>query len=96
MLIRLVRMTFRPETVPEFLEIFRESQPRIRAFPGCRHVELLRDLDQPHVYVTHSHWDDGAALDAYRQSELFRGTWAKTRLLFSERPVAYSLGAVEG
>lgn len=94
MLIRLVRMTFCPDGVPDFLQIFRESQPLIRAFPGCRHVELLRDLGEPNVYVTHSHWDDAAALDRYRQSELFRTTWAKTRLLFAERPTAYSLGAV--
>ena len=95
MLIRLVRLTFRPDAVPEFLQIFRESQPRIQAFPGCQRVELLRDLHQPNVYVTHSHWDDAAALETYRQSELFRTTWAKTKVLFADRPVAYSLAAAD-
>lgn len=64
MLIRIVRMTFRPEAVAEFGEIFNASKQHIRAFAGCRRLELLRDLDQPHVFCTYSHWDSPEALEA--------------------------------
>jgi quinol monooxygenase YgiN len=95
MLIRIVRMTFRPEAVGEFEAIFNDSKARIRAFPGCLHLELLRDLDQPHVFCTYSHWDGPGALEAYRQSELFKSTWAKTKALFAEKAVAFSVERVE-
>lgn len=90
MLIRIVRMTFRPEKVDEFLEIFAQSKQQIRAMPGCRHLELLRDYDAPNIFITHSHWDNDTALNHYRDSELFSATWAKTKVLFAEKPFAFS------
>ncbi|MDH6056379.1 putative quinol monooxygenase [Umezakia ovalisporum] len=95
MLIRIVRMTFRPEAVADFQAIFNASKAQIRAFPGCRRLELLRDLDQPHVFCTYSHWDGPEALEAYRQSELFESTWAKTKALFAAKAVAFSVERVE-
>lgn len=95
MLIRIVRMTFRPEAVEDFEAIFDASKALIRAFPGCHRLELLRDLDRPHVFCTYSHWDGPEALETYRQSELFKTTWAKTRVLFAEKAVAFSVERVE-
>lgn len=95
MLIRIVRMTFQEEKVGDFLTIFNNSKRKIRAFPGCRHLELLRDLDQPNIYLTYSHWDGPEALEAYRQSELFKSTWAVTKVLFGEKAVAFSVGQEE-
>ena len=91
MLIRIVRMTFEADQVATFLEIFNASQPKIRAMAGCQYVELWRDLDQPHVFVTHSHWDDVASLDAYRNSVFFKAVWAKTKMLFADKPLAFSV-----
>lgn len=90
MLIRIVRMTFEAQKTNDFLEIFSASKAKIRAMPGCQHVELLRDLDQPHVFVTHSHWDNADALNAYRNSVFFKETWAKTKALFADKPLAFS------
>ncbi|AXE20893.1 antibiotic biosynthesis monooxygenase [Runella rosea] len=90
MLIRIVRMTFQPEKVDDFLDIFDRSKHKIRAMPGCRHLELLSDYDHPNVFITNSHWDDATALNNYRNSELFKDTWAKTKVLFSEKPLAFS------
>ncbi|GAB2779267.1 hypothetical protein GCM10027275_23510 [Rhabdobacter roseus] len=95
MLIRLVRMTFRPDEVPTFRAIFDESKQKIRAQPGCTYLELWQDMQQSHVFVTHSHWVSEAALEQYRQSELFRGTWARTKVLFAEKPVAFSAQVVD-
>ncbi|MGA0557774.1 putative quinol monooxygenase [Larkinella sp. VNQ87] len=95
MLIRVVRMTFQEGKTGDFLAIFERSKRQIRAFPGCCHLELLRDRDQPAVFVTYSHWESPEALEQYRQSELFRTTWADTKVLFAERPAAFSLESLE-
>ncbi|QSE96112.1 putative quinol monooxygenase [Fulvivirga lutea] len=90
MLIRVVRMTFEQKNVDDFLAVFNESKDRIRNFPGCQHLELLKDYNQPNIFSTYSIWDDETALDAYRHSELFEGVWAKTKALFSDKPMAFS------
>ncbi len=90
MLIRLVRMTFRPDTVEAFLETFDDSAPAIRQAPGCHHLELWRDADTPHVCTTYSHWTTADALDRYRQSDLFQSTWEDVKPLFADRPEAHS------
>ncbi len=94
MIKRIVKMTFQPEQVAVFLDIFETSKNRIRQFPGCQHVELLRWSDASNVFFTFSLWDNNAALEEYRQSELFRSTWSKTKVLFSEKPAAWSLELV--
>ena len=95
MLIRFVRMTFQEDRLTDFLAIFEASKAQIRAFPGCHHLELLRDLDQPNVRMTHSRWESPDTLEAYRQSDLFRTTWAATKVLFADKPLAFSTETVE-
>lgn len=83
-------MTFRAEAVEQFLEIFENSKDKIRAFPGCNHLQLLNDANAPHVYSTYSIWDGEEDLNAYRHSELFGQVWPETKRLFAEPPVAHS------
>lgn len=90
MLLRTVRMTFRPDRLGDFLVMFDDVRPRIAAAPGCRHLELWQDARFPNVLTTFSRWDDAEALDAYRHSDLFRETWARTTPLFAAAPVAHS------
>ena len=94
MLIRIVRMTFAPDSVDAFLNQFDESAPRIRAFPGCQHLELWRDQDTPAAFSTHSHWEDEEALEQYRNSDLFQSTWATVKPLFAARPEAHSYSVI--
>jgi quinol monooxygenase YgiN len=91
MLIRIVRMTFKAEYIKDFEQIFDDSKAKIRAMNGCNRLELLRDLETTNVFMTYSYWDNATALENYRQSELFRSTWAKTKILFAEKPLAYSV-----
>ena len=91
MIIRIVKMTFKPELVPVFLNIFEESAEKIRAFPGCLRLELLENADNPAVLFTYSYWNDAGDLEAYRHSDLFNATWAKTKVLFDAKPEAWSL-----
>jgi len=91
MVIRIVRMHFTDSGIPEFLRIFDESQVAIRNFPGCTHLELLKDAKDPRCYVTLSHWADDESLEQYRQSDLFGGVWVRVKPLFSGRTEAFSL-----
>lgn len=90
MLVRIVRMTFREDQLPAFHVIFDGSKRAIRQFPGNHHLELLGDPAHPNVRMTYSLWESADALEAYRESELFRTTWAATKALFAERAVAFS------
>lgn len=90
MLVRIVRMTFQDDKLPDFQSVFDASKHQIRAFPGNCHLELLRDPGHPNVRMTYSLWESAEALETYRRSELFRTTWAATKALFAERAVAFS------
>ncbi|SDK61905.1 Quinol monooxygenase YgiN [Catalinimonas alkaloidigena] len=94
MVIRIVRLVFREDSVEEFLRIFQRTSPHIRHFEGCQHLELLHDCTHPHVYYTYSYWESEAALEQYRHSPLFKQTWAETRQLFGGRPSAHSVQRV--
>ena len=91
MIIRIVRMSFQPEKVNEFIEVFNASCEHIRAFEGNMHLELLCDVQHPNVYFTYSYWESETHLNKYRFSELFKQTWAKTKPLFNEAATAWSL-----
>ena len=90
MLLRTVRMTFAPNQLDAFLALFAEARPKIQAMSGCHHLELWRDARFPNVLTTFSQWTDADALDAYRTSDLFKTTWARTTPLFAAAPVAHS------
>lgn len=84
-------MSFRPEKVEDFVAIFRENWKSIKGFEGCSHVELLQDQSTPNVFFTYSLWKSQQHLDAYRNSELFARVWGGTKLLFNDRPQAWSV-----
>ncbi len=91
MIIRIVRMHFTEAGVEEFLEIFNQNKTSIRNFPGCLHLQLLKDVEDPNTYTTLSHWQDEVDLEKYRKSELFGSVWGRVKTLFSERTQAFSL-----
>lgn len=90
MITRIVKMEFSPEKTDVFLNVFSENEHRIASFPGCRKVELLRDVDTPNVFFTYSHWEKAEDLEAYRHSEVFHDVWSKTKILFQAAPQAWS------
>lgn len=95
MINRIVRMTFDKGRVNEFLEVFNHSKDQIASFPGCHGLKLLQDIAEPNVYYTFSLWLNDASLQQYRKSELFKSTWAKTRILFDAKPHAWSTTVVD-
>jgi len=89
-LTRVVRLTFMPDRVNEFLEIFRDSAALIRSSEGCLGVRLMRDSENHNVFFTISVWESEDHLGRYRDSALFRETWARTKVLFAAPPLAHS------
>jgi len=51
---------------------------------------MLQDLNQKNVFFTYSWWNSEGDLNAYRNSDLFKGVWVKTKLLFNDKPLAWS------
>lgn len=91
MINRIVRLSFDAEKIDEFLKVFNESKDKIIACEGCEGLSLLRDSGNKNVFFTYSFWRDEHCLNKYRFSELFKSTWAKTKILFNDKPQAWSL-----
>lgn len=91
MLIRIVKLTFEPVKVNDFILAFEARKELIGNFEGCSGVDLLRDIQNPNIFFTYSRWESTAALEKYRQSELFNSTWEEVKKWFSDKPEAWSL-----
>jgi heme oxygenase (mycobilin-producing) len=91
MLIRIVRLHFKPGHVDEFLTIFAAHRVKIATFPGCTHMELLKDVADPNCFTTLSHWNGPDDLEKYRNSDVFNTVWTKVKPLFEKKAEAFSL-----
>jgi heme-degrading monooxygenase HmoA len=91
MIVRFVKMEFQEDKVDEFKRIFNSSCDKIRSFKGVQSLELLQGSDNKSVFFTRSVWDTTESLENYRHSELFKSTWSKTKVLFKEKPEAWTL-----
>jgi len=95
MIIRLVKMTFRPEESKRFLSLYKRVHPKILEVPGCHSVELLHEIMEEHAYTTYSLWENHDALDAYRQSDFFKATWREVRQMLRTKALAISYKKVD-
>ncbi|GAA4326234.1 antibiotic biosynthesis monooxygenase [Pontixanthobacter gangjinensis] len=94
MFVRIVKMGFQPDKIDEFLANFEENKAKIRGFEGCEFLELYRGKDNTNQFFTYSYWKDEAALENYRDSELFKKVWENTKVFFNEKPEAWSVDKV--
>lgn len=84
-------MVFQEDKISDFLNIFKNSKPKIIKPEGCQFVELRVNSSNSTEFFTISHWDDERYLEMYRNSDLFKNTWTETKKLFSEKPQAWTL-----
>lgn len=91
MFVRIVKMGFQPENVDSFLTDFEMVKSKVRGFKGCLFLELYRDKNNTNQFFTYSYWENEAALEAYRNSELFKGVWENTKQYFNQKPEAWSV-----
>ena len=94
MFVRIVKMSFKPDKIEEFLNNFEESKSKIRNFKGCSLLELYRDKNNPNIFFSYSYWESEIHLEAYRNSDLFKGVWNKTKTMFNDKPQAWSVDTV--
>lgn len=94
MITRIVKMTFAEDHISTFLQNFHLNKDLIRNFDGCHHLELWQDIRESNVFWTYSIWESENHLNAYRESDLFKDVWSKTKILFAKKPEAWSLNAV--
>lgn len=90
MIVRIVKLTFREDKIETFKQVLEDSKEKIRAFPGVLHLQMLQSADNPCIFFTYSYWENSDALENYRQSELFKNTWTKTKPLFAAKAEAWS------
>ena len=91
MIRRIVKLTILPGKEDRFKAIFNESKFKISSFEGCSTLELLQDINNPNIFFTYSIWNDLEQLNKYRSSDLFINVWSQVKLIFSDRPEAWSL-----
>ncbi len=94
MIKRIVKMSFQPEKIEDFKLIFKTNWHHIKGFEGCSHVELLQDENNPSIFFTYSLWQSEEAVNKYRDSELFAKVWSATKVLFNDKPQAWSVKEV--
>jgi len=91
MIIRIVKLRFQPERIPDFLKNFEEIKEKIRNAPGNRLLELYQDIENPELFFTYSFWETEQDLENYRNSELFHSIWQETKIFFNAKPEAWSV-----
>jgi len=91
MFVRIVKMSFHTKYIKEFEEIFSGKKALIKAFKGCTLLELYQDKTNPELFFTYSYWEREEDLENYRNSTLFKNVWTKTKVLFNDKPQAWSV-----
>ena len=95
MIVRIVKMSFTEAKIEDFLHNFEKNKIQIRNFKGCKLLELYRDKNYRNIFFTYSYWESEQDLERYRKSELFKSVWAKTKVLFNDKPEAWSVDKIE-
>lgn len=88
-------MSFELEKVEKFKSIYELNWHKIKGFEGCLHVELLQDRSSPSIFFTYSNWESEKHLNNYRDSIVFKTVWASTKVLFNQKPEAWTLNVLE-
>jgi hypothetical protein len=95
MVTRIVKMSFDNSQADLFLEIFNEHRNQIRAAEGCTYLELWQtEENDSTLFFTHSKWESEEHLNNYRQSDIFKIVWPKTKALFNASPQAWTVNSL--
>ena len=91
MIVRIVRMHFRPEAKDMIWQRLVAQAPKVRNFPGCLYLALHQDAENPTIFYSISHWDSPSMLEAYRQDALFQEFWAEIKAHFMQPAQTFTL-----
>ena len=87
-------MSFNEIYIDAFKSVFNTHKESIRNFSGCSFLELYQDKNHQNIFFTYSYWNDETDLENYRASELFKNVWSKTKVLFNDKPQAWSVDKI--
>lgn len=90
MITRIVKMTFKPESVEMFKTLMQQNSPKIRAAEGCKFLQILQNQSEPNIFFTYSIWEGSFYLHQYRHSALFKEVWNEAKAHFDDKPEAWS------
>ncbi len=90
MIIRIVKLQFQSEKTQDFLALFDSVVTKVNSFPGCYQMHMVRDIRDPNLFFTYSHWENETALNNYRDSDLFQSIWPTIKPWFSQKAEAWS------
>jgi heme-degrading monooxygenase HmoA len=93
MITRIVKLSFDPDRIDDFLAHFERIKNDVNNFPGCIGMKLYHDVANQNVVFTYSHWNTEADLEAYRKSDLFSKIWPTIKVWFNDRPEAWTVEA---
>jgi heme-degrading monooxygenase HmoA len=91
MLVRIVKLRFQEDKVEDFLAFFETVKDKVNCFSGCKGMQLLRDVVDPSIFITYSHWENEEALNAYRHSDTFKMVWPTLKKWFEFPAEAWSV-----
>jgi len=91
MFTRIVKLELQEEQVASFISNFEKIKSKIKNFPGCTHLSLLRDKDDPSTFFTYSKWKREEDLEHYRASVFFKVVWTTTKPMFRNKAQAWSV-----
>jgi quinol monooxygenase YgiN len=91
MITRIVKLTFKPELISEFLTEFDKVKTRVVNSDGCLSMKLLQHQSNPCEFFTHSIWINETALENYRCSETFIQLWSTIKPMFASKAEAWTL-----
>lgn len=89
-MIRIVKLTLKPNHVNDFLNHFETVKNDINAFPGCEGMKLLQGKKESNILFTYSQWKAEEDLESYRNSDLFQSIWPTVKQWFAARAEAWS------
>ena len=92
MITRFVKLNFTPAYCKQFEINFPEVKLKVEANKGCKEVKLFKAANC--VYFTVSKWETEDDLNAYRNTDFFKQTWAIFKANFSAKAEAWTTNEI--
>ncbi len=89
MVTRIVKMSFVPEKVEEFKQLFEQYKMQIASAEGCISLRMMQEHGTS-IFFTYSEWKSEAYLEQYRRSDLFAKVWSQTKTFFNAKAEAWT------
>jgi len=89
-ILRIVKLHFKADRIEDFLDHFEQVKERVATATGCEQLKLQRDITDPTIVFTLSHWKSEEDLNNYRNSPFFKETWKKIKPWFAYKASAWT------